>query len=316
MTRAATRSRRSSVTLEENRNHFDGNTQNLILSENPIINYQASDQTSAVPLANNYEQLPETEIYSQSSKQEHLISSNQSIFSDHIERVKHLHIGDTRIYQRTESAYEKIKTENRELETKIIITEKELTRKEQELKSEREKNDNLEKKLKIAQDSNTNLTIELTTTEKELTRRIKQELKSEKVKNNNLQSELKLTIEELKVTQDSNTNLTENLATIQKELKTAQVFNSDLQAKITTAENELKEFKIKIEALEKDVKILSKQRIKGEERKIALEKLSHGYRELQEILDKINQEKFIEETKKHKDILEKAEESLNDYEEC
>ncbi|CAG8856268.1 44700_t:CDS:1, partial [Gigaspora margarita] len=78
MTRAATRSRRSSITLEENRNYFNGNTQNLILSENPIINYQASDQTSTVPLANNYEQLPETKIYSQSSKQEHLISSSQS----------------------------------------------------------------------------------------------------------------------------------------------------------------------------------------------------------------------------------------------
>ena len=67
--------------------------------------------------------------------------------------MKHLHIGDTRIYQRTESAYEKIKTENRELETKIIITEKELARKEQELKSEKEKNYSLEKKLKIAEEA-------------------------------------------------------------------------------------------------------------------------------------------------------------------
>ncbi|RIB24458.1 hypothetical protein C2G38_2031872 [Gigaspora rosea] len=274
-------------------------------------------------------------------------------FSDHIERVKHLHIGDTRIYQRTESAYKKIKTENRELETKIIITEKKLARKEQELKSEKEKNYSPEKKLKIAEDSNTNLTIGFTTTENELTRlksekeknnnleekhkitqdinttltiklaatekelkRIKQELESEKVKNDNLQSEFKLTIEELKVTQDSNTNFTIKLDTIQNELKAAQVFNSDLQAKITTAENELKKSKIKIEALEKEVKILNKQRIKGEERKLALEKLSHGYRELQDTIDKINQEKFIEETKKHKDILEKVEESLNDYEEC
>ncbi|CAG8857457.1 32661_t:CDS:1, partial [Gigaspora margarita] len=40
----------------------------------------------------------------------------------------------------------------------------------EELKSKREKNDNLEKKLKIAQDSNTNLIIRLTTAKKELTR--------------------------------------------------------------------------------------------------------------------------------------------------
>ncbi|CAG8825819.1 6589_t:CDS:1 [Gigaspora margarita] len=204
---------------------------------------------------------------------------------------------------------------NTNLTIGLTTTENELMRIKQELKSEKEKNDNLEEKHKIAHDINTTLTIKLATTEKEL-KRIKQELKSEKVKNDNLQSELKLTIEKLKVTQDSNTNLTVKLSTFQKELKATQVFNSDLQAKITTAKNELKEFKIKIEALEKDVKILNKQRIKGEERKIALEKLSHGYRELQETLNKINQEKFIEETKKHKDILEKAEESLNDYEEC
>ena len=43
----------------------------------------------------------------------------------------------------------------------------------------------------------------------------------------------------------------------------------------------------------KEVKILNKQRIKGKERKLTLEKLSHSYRELQETIDKINQEKFI-----------------------
>ncbi|CAG8674675.1 6132_t:CDS:2, partial [Gigaspora margarita] len=70
-TRESTRTRRSFETLKEN---FDGNNQDLILSEDALINCQASDQTSTVvPLANNrkqplrtvinHEQLPETEIY-------------------------------------------------------------------------------------------------------------------------------------------------------------------------------------------------------------------------------------------------------------
>ncbi|CAG8718677.1 42534_t:CDS:2 [Gigaspora margarita] len=72
--------------------------------------------------------------------------------------------------------------------------------------------------------------------------------------------------------------------------------------------------KLNAEKLEHIIK-QKKKKLKSEERKIALEKLSHGYRELQETLDKINQEKFIEETKKYKVILKKVEESLNDYEE-
>ncbi|CAG8621953.1 10445_t:CDS:2, partial [Cetraspora pellucida] len=156
-------------------------------------------------------------------------------FFEQIEMMKHLHIGDTRRYQRTKSVYKEVKAKNRELETKITITEKELTRSEQELKLEKEKNDNLqsnlkiiEEKLKATQDSNIGFTIELTTTKKEL----------------------KSTQDS---TQDSNTNLQTKITTTKRELK-------ESQTKIKTLTK-------KIKLLEKDIKILDKQRIKGEERK-------------------------------------------------
>ncbi|CAG8790106.1 8526_t:CDS:2, partial [Cetraspora pellucida] len=179
----------------------------------------------------------------------------ENTFFDHIEMMKHLHIEDTRRYQRTKSAYEEVKAKNRELETKITITNNKLMRSEQELKLEKEKN-------------------------------------------NNHQLNLKITKEKLKATQDSNTGFTIELTTTKKELKATQDCNINLKKKITITEKELKNYKQKL----------------NEERKQVIEKLKQAYKELQETCNKIKQEKIEEETKKHQEILEKAEKSLNNNE--
>ncbi|CAG8847960.1 10907_t:CDS:2, partial [Gigaspora margarita] len=67
-------SRRSSVTHDD---HFDGNNQDLILSEDATANnckQHSCKQPSCTVI--NYEP-SETEIYSQSSEQEHMNSSSQ-----------------------------------------------------------------------------------------------------------------------------------------------------------------------------------------------------------------------------------------------
>ncbi|CAG8478779.1 19779_t:CDS:2 [Gigaspora margarita] len=133
----------------------------------------------------------------------------------------------------------------------------------------------------------------------------------------NLDKKLTLKKQELETTKKENMK---KLSIKEKELEATEKENVNFNKKLTSKEQnyeelqtKIKDLTKKIESLEKEVKILDKQRIKDKERKQVILKLKQAYKELSESC--AEQEKIEKETKEHQEIIEEADQSLNDNEE-
>ncbi|CAG8800907.1 30480_t:CDS:2 [Gigaspora margarita] len=248
-------------------------------------------------------------------------------------------IRKSNIYQTTEKAYEELKIDHevlvknfkdleinhkntkKELETATkenTNLDKELTLKKQELATANKENANLAKKLTINEQELETANKENANLDKNLSIK-EQELDSVKKENANL----KIKEQELETANKENANLDKKLSIKEQELDSVKKENANLNKKLTEKEQDyeesqtkIKDLTKKIESLEKEIKILEKQRILGEERKKVIRELTQAYKELKETVDKIKQEKIEKEIKEHQEILEKADKSLNDNEEC
>ncbi|KAF0457497.1 Cyanate hydratase [Gigaspora margarita] len=235
-----------------------------------------------------------------------------------------------------EQELEVAKKDNVNLDKKLIL-------KEQELETSKKENLNIDKKLSItkeeletAKKENANLDKKLTLKEQDLETSKKENLnlgkklsitkevlETAKKENANLDKKLTLKEQDFETSKKENLNLDKKLSITKEALEAAKKENANLNKKLIAKEQDyeesqrkIKDLTIKIFSLEKEVKIIDKQRVKGKERNQVLRVLKQAYKELRESCAKLKQEKIEKETIEHQEILEKAEKFLNDNKEC